>query len=83
MQSIAEARDEKYLHAMRSYAAAPYRGPAVYVQAIDAVEYDPGYGWNALVPELQSYRIPGDHLAILSPPNVDLLVAKLRLHLKR
>jgi thioesterase domain-containing protein len=80
---IAEARDEKYVAAMRSYAAASYPGPAVYVQAIDAVDYNPGYGWSALVPALKTYRIPGDHLDILAAPNVDLLVEKLRLHLEK
>lgn len=81
--AVAEARDEKYVAVMRMYSASTYSGPAMYVQAIDAVEYNPGYGWNALIAGLHSYRIPGDHLGILSPPNVDLLVAKLRLHLEK
>ena len=81
--SLAEARDDRYLAAMRSYAASPYEGPAIYVQAIDAAEYNPGYGWDALVAQLHIYRIPGDHLGILSPPNVDQLAAKLRLHLEK
>jgi thioesterase domain-containing protein len=82
-QLMTEARDEKYLAAMRTYAAARYCGPAIYIQAIDAVEYNPGYGWDALIPSLRSYRIPGDHLGILSAPNVDLLVAKLRPHMEK
>lgn len=81
--AMGEARDEKFVAAMRSYAAAPYPGPAIYVQAEDAVEYNPGYGWDALISALSVYRIPGDHLGILSAPNVDLLVTKLRSHLEK
>ena len=62
---------------------APLPPGADAVVMVEAVEYNPGYGWDALIPALESYRIPGDHLGILAPPNVDLLAEKLRLHLAK
>jgi amino acid adenylation domain-containing protein len=80
-EDIKHSRDDKYIDAIRTYIATEYNGPAVFFRAADEPQLDLGYDWHALAPDLNSYQIPGDHLGILSPPNIDILVQQLRRHL--
>jgi thioesterase domain-containing protein len=55
--------------------------PALFLQAADDASTAPAYGWAALVPGLTIERVPGKHMDIMDPPNVDTLASIVRAHL--
>ncbi len=66
---------------------ASYDGPVVLFQTIndpDGYESDPGLGWPRIVSDrLEVHRVPGEHMTILKPPNVETVALVLRRHLGR
>ncbi|WP_066267626.1 non-ribosomal peptide synthetase [Hydrogenophaga palleronii] len=73
-------RIRAYTQAIRNYNATPADLPVVFLQAADDASTTPAYGWRSLVPGLSVTRVPGRHMDILEPPNVDVLVSHLREH---
>ena len=74
-------RNQAYAQAMRAHEAAPCDLPTVFFQASDDASTAPAYGWTALVPGLTVERVPGQHMDILEPPNVDVLASLVRRHI--
>lgn len=74
-------RVQAYAQAMRAHEAVPCVLPAVFLQAGDDPSTAPAYGWRSLVPGLKVERVPGKHMDILEPPNVDVLASVLRQHI--
>ncbi|HEX5739234.1 MAG TPA: amino acid adenylation domain-containing protein [Hydrogenophaga sp.] len=67
-----------YAQAMRAYNAVPSVLPVLFLQAGDDASTAPAYGWRSLVPELTVERVPGKHMDILEPPNVEVSAAHVR-----
>ncbi|GAA2787282.1 SDR family NAD(P)-dependent oxidoreductase [Saccharopolyspora taberi] len=72
-----------------NYSPRPYGGRVVLYRAQDAEDtmttLDPRYlrtdealGWDEHVPALEVVRIPGNHLSLIDPPQVDVLAGHLR-----
>lgn len=85
-ERLAEIRQTIYKKATRRYVPRPYGSFAMLVRAEDKGFFesdvaDPTYGWGALVPQLRTCDVPGDHLSILKKPNVAILAKQLHLHL--
>lgn len=74
-------RIRAYARAIRNYRANPSDLPVLFLQAGDDASTAPAYGWRSLVPGLTIERVPGKHMDILEPPNVDELAARARRHL--
>jgi len=74
-------RNRVYAEAIRAYDARPCDLPMVFLQAGDDASTEPAYGWRKLVPELTVERVPGKHMDILEPPNVDMLAHHVRVHI--
>jgi thioesterase domain-containing protein len=67
-----------YAETIRQYKAAPSDLPVLFLQAGDDASTAPAYGWRSLVPGLNMARVPGRHMDILEPPNVEALAAHVR-----
>jgi amino acid adenylation domain-containing protein len=74
-------RNQAYARVMRAHEARPCDMPALFLQAADDASTAPAYGWAALVPGLTIERVPGKHMDIMDPPNVDTLASIVRAHL--
>jgi phthiocerol/phenolphthiocerol synthesis type-I polyketide synthase D len=70
------------------YRPQPYAGPVLLLRAQDhhtlttALDSryrrtDEALGWDALCTDLSVLRVPGDHISMIDPPNVDVLAARL------
>jgi thioesterase domain-containing protein len=82
-ERLAALRQAVYRAVTRRYLPKPYRGFAMLVRAEDQAFFksdiaDPTYGWGRLVDRLKIGDVPGDHLSILTQPNVSLLAKTLR-----
>ena len=77
------------IEATRAYKPQPFASDAVLIRAeerfsLPGYQVDPLYGWEAWVKgRLVVQDVPGDHLGILSPPNVSVLADTLRAYLDR
>ncbi len=73
--------------AFHRYEPQPYRGKMVMLQSSDWPQgdyFDFALGWKDLVGEgIEFHRIPGNHPAMFTEPNVTLVAAKLRDSLMR
>jgi amino acid adenylation domain-containing protein len=67
-----------YAETIRKYQAVPSDLPVLFLQAGDDASTAPAYGWRTLVPGLRMARVPGRHMDILDPPNVETLAAHVR-----
>jgi thioesterase domain-containing protein len=67
---------------MRAHEASPCDLPTVFFQASDDASTAPAYGWTSLVPDLIVERVPGKHMDILEPPNVEVLARLVRKHME-
>ena len=76
-------RIQAYAQAIRTHRATPSDLPVVFLQAGDDASTAPAYGWRSLAPGLALERVPGKHMEILEPPNVDVLASFLRAHIAR
>jgi amino acid adenylation domain-containing protein len=47
------------------------------------LSHDPSLGWDGVVPQLEIIDVPGDHVTMFAPPNVDVLAPKLGELLRR
>lgn len=74
-------RIQVYAQAIRDHEAAPCDLPAVFLQAGNDPSTAPAYGWRSLLPRLTIERVPGRHMDILEPPNVEVLAAVMRPHI--
>jgi thioesterase domain-containing protein/acyl carrier protein len=72
-----------YLRAIRDYRPARYPGPAIYVEAMRAEHYAPGYSWQDLIPRLTTLRVDADHLELMSREKATDLARALRPLLNR
>ncbi|MGK5631436.1 thioesterase domain-containing protein, partial [Streptomyces sp. URMC 123] len=73
---------------MRGYRPAPWDGPLHLFlgrepmpEGINDPEFyrpDRALGWDAVAPRLEIVDVPGDHLTLLNPPNVEVLARHLR-----
>ncbi|SDY81301.1 phthiocerol/phenolphthiocerol synthesis type-I polyketide synthase A/phthiocerol/phenolphthiocerol synthesis type-I polyketide synthase B [Amycolatopsis xylanica] len=69
--------------ALERYVAQAYDGPAVYFSAAEPVpgglrderfdRMDPARGWDEVCSRLDVLTVPGHHLSLLDPPNVDVI----------
>jgi amino acid adenylation domain-containing protein len=71
-------RNGAYAKAIRDYQAVPSDMPVLFLQAGDDASTAPAYGWRSLVPGLTVERVPGKHMDIMEPPNVHVLVSRMR-----
>jgi phthiocerol/phenolphthiocerol synthesis type-I polyketide synthase D len=72
---------------LERYQPEPYRGRAVFYSAAVPVpgglrdprfdRTDPARGWDAVCPDLEVVNVPGHHLALLDPPNVEVIARHL------
>jgi amino acid adenylation domain-containing protein len=76
-------RIQAYAQAIRAYDAVPSDLPVVFMQAGDDASTAPAYGWRSLAPGLTVERVPGKHMDILEPPNVDVLSSLMRKHIAK
>ncbi len=76
-------RIQAYAQAIRAYDAVPSDLPVVFLQAGDDASTAPAYGWRSLAPGLTVERVPGKHMDILEPPNVDVLSSLMRQHIAK
>ena len=67
-----------YARAIRQYRPTPCDLPVLFVQADGDGSPVPAYGWQRLVPNLQLERVPGQHMDLLEPPQVDVLASHVR-----
>ncbi|GAA1949559.1 beta-ketoacyl synthase N-terminal-like domain-containing protein [Amycolatopsis minnesotensis] len=73
--------------ALEFYRPERYDAPLVFFSAADQVpgglrdhrfdRTDPARGWDAVCPALDVIVVPGHHLSLLDPPNVDHIAARL------
>ncbi|WP_218160453.1 type I polyketide synthase [Amycolatopsis marina] len=73
---------------LERYQPDPYDGRAVFFSAADQVpgglrdqrfdRTDPARGWDAVCADLEVITVPGHHLSLLDPPNVDVVGRHLR-----
>ncbi|MCX5661772.1 MAG: amino acid adenylation domain-containing protein [Planctomycetota bacterium] len=83
IKRLEAVRAEIFNEAIRRYQPRPRRGHAMLIRARDtdcltSDIADLTYGWGALVSELETAVVPGNHLGILRAPNVSLLAEALR-----
>ena len=68
-----------------AYQPTPYSGKVLLLRADERnyFEFDEGLnlGWGSLLSQLSIEQVPGNHLSILRPPNVQILAAHLDRHL--
>ncbi|HEY9095342.1 MAG TPA: amino acid adenylation domain-containing protein, partial [Hydrogenophaga sp.] len=76
-------RNQAYAQIIRAYDPAPCDMPALFLQAGDDPSTAPAYGWKALIADLRVERVPGAHMDIMDPPNVDVLASFVRTHLAK
>jgi amino acid adenylation domain-containing protein len=76
-----QRRIKAYARAIRAYRPKPYAAPVLLVQSEHDPHAKPGYGWEALAPQIEFERIPGRHMTVLEPANAALLAQHLRRHL--
>ncbi|WP_026360021.1 type I polyketide synthase [Amycolatopsis nigrescens] len=72
---------------LEAYQPDGYDGPVMFFSAADQVpgglrdqrfdRTDPARGWDAVCPELELVTVPGHHLSLLDPPNVDHIAKHL------
>ncbi|MEZ5702024.1 MAG: non-ribosomal peptide synthetase [Burkholderiaceae bacterium] len=74
-------RNQAYAQIIRAYEPAPCDMPALFLQAGDDPSTAPAYGWKSLIGDLSVERVPGAHMDIMDPPNVDVLASFVRTHL--
>jgi amino acid adenylation domain-containing protein len=74
-------RNQAYAQIIRAYDPAPCDMPALFLQAGDDPSTAPAYGWKGLIADLNVERVPGAHMDIMDPPNVDVLASFVRTHL--
>jgi thioesterase domain-containing protein len=63
------------------YLPKPYSGQITLFKAAeqpDAYRDDPTLGWSALVNDIQLHEVPGNHLSLLQPPQVQTLAQQLK-----
>jgi phthiocerol/phenolphthiocerol synthesis type-I polyketide synthase D len=71
------------------YQPEPYGGKVLLFRAEQphplTTELDPRYlrtdralGWDAFCPDLDIHDVPGDHISMVDPPNIDVIAAVLR-----
>ncbi|GAB3494300.1 type I polyketide synthase [Amycolatopsis cihanbeyliensis] len=68
---------------LEHYVPARYPGRVTFFSAADLVpgglrdqrfdRTDPARGWDAVCPDIEVISVPGHHLSLLDPPNVDLI----------
>ncbi len=76
-----QRRIKAYAQAIKAYSAKPYTAPVLLVQSGHDPYAKPGYGWEALAPQIKFERIPGRHMSVLDAPNAVMLAQHLRRHL--
>lgn len=72
---------------LERYEPKPYHGPVVFYSAQSAVpgglrdarfdRVDPARGWDEVCDDLEVVTVPGHHLSLLDPPNVDVIAEHL------
>jgi thioesterase domain-containing protein/acyl carrier protein len=81
--SVGEEKWNRILHlAIIDYVPKPYSGPVLFFQAKDRPMgryWDLAWEWMALTDNRCDCReIPGDHVTLLKPPNIDILAEHLK-----
>jgi amino acid adenylation domain-containing protein len=75
---VQNPRRQQYLDAMQDYRALPYTGCALLIESAEGRAYDPGHGWDLLIPNLKIRRVAAAHTEILQPPHVADWASELR-----
>jgi thioesterase domain-containing protein len=74
------ADDEALNSASYDYVPTEYSGKVVLFRPESrphGLGHDPTLGWDSVALNLQIIDVPGDHVTMFSPPNVDVLASKL------
>ena len=76
------------MRAMLAYEPGPYDGRVILLRAAEAFSEelaspDPAAGWGRIGAEIEVHEVPGDHYSMFTPPFVDALGRRLRMHLAR
>jgi amino acid adenylation domain-containing protein len=67
----------RYMRAIACHDALPYRGPAVFVEAVEERNFT-AFGWRKLVGQLEVHRLATSHLGLLQEPAVERVADILR-----
>ncbi len=79
-QPLSLADDEALNSASYDYVPTEYSGKVVLFRPESrphGLGHDPTLGWDSVALNLQIIDVPGDHVTMFSPPNVDVLASKL------
>jgi amino acid adenylation domain-containing protein len=85
-QRSSAVEDEALNRASYDYVPGEYTGKVVLFKAAvpqHSLSHDSTLGWQGVAPNLEIIDVPGDHVTMFSPPNVDVLASKLAALLTR
>ncbi len=74
------AEDEAFNRATYDYVPTVYTGEVILFRPeirLHGLSQDPTFGWDAVAPKLRIIDVPGDHVTMFSPPNLDVLASKV------
>jgi amino acid adenylation domain-containing protein len=71
-----------HIRAIRRYAARPYSGPVLYVEARRAERADAVTDWDQLVPQHHREVVDCDHLELMEEPQASQVAQAIRAHLR-
>ncbi|HEY9734726.1 MAG TPA: thioesterase domain-containing protein, partial [Trichocoleus sp.] len=66
------------------YQPQPYSGPVTLFKAAEQPDFgpkDPTLGWDRLTESVQVHTVPGNHLSMMKPPQVEMLAEQLQPYL--
>lgn len=67
-------------HSSANYQPTPYEGRVILFKAEELREFapdDPKLGWEDSLPEMEVYKVPGNHFSMLRAPNVQVMTRYL------
>ncbi|WP_414754485.1 amino acid adenylation domain-containing protein [Anabaena sp. CCY 9910] len=64
-------------HALQNYQPQSYSGSIVLLKAAETEE-DFESSWKQLVEQIETFVVPGNHISMMSPPNIQTLVQKIQ-----
>jgi amino acid adenylation domain-containing protein len=79
-EPISFGDDEALNRASYDYVPTEYTGEVVLFRPQirqHGMSHDPTLGWDSVAPKLRIIDVPGDHVTMFAPPNVDVLASKL------
>jgi len=68
---------QRNARALSGFAVAPYAGPAHLFRAVGSNGPATDQEWSGLIAELSVHDVPGDHVSMMEPGNVDAMAASI------